>query len=348
MARVTRRDSLLAVLVAVIWGGNFVAIDVGLDDVPPFLFLAIRFVLVAFPLVFFVARPQAPWQVVVAVGFFMSFGQFGLLYLAMATRHARRTGLARPAGAGHLHDPDRRGGARGAGRPAGRPSEPRSAPRAWSIVAWGFHQDAPLIPLLVMLGAALSWAIGNVVVRAARCRRASRSWCGRRSSCRCPPWPLSLLVDGPAEISGALGRLRRGGRASTLYTAVLSSLLGYTIFNCLMASYPAASVVPFILLVPPVGIAVGVGRAGRGAEHAGVGGRHRDDGGRGGRHGPVQGASSASRAIDASSRAIASALMRAQCGVELSSPNVAWTAARAGARSRSGRSSRSVSTQMSM
>lgn len=50
----TRRDSLLAVLVAVLWGCNFVAIHAGLQDVPPFLFLAIRFALVAFPLVLFV------------------------------------------------------------------------------------------------------------------------------------------------------------------------------------------------------------------------------------------------------------------------------------------------------
>ncbi|RYJ02315.1 MAG: EamA family transporter, partial [Actinomycetales bacterium] len=62
-----RRDQALAVVVAVIWGCNFVAIHAGLTEVPPFLFLAIRFVLVAFPLVLFVPRPKASWQAVVAV-----------------------------------------------------------------------------------------------------------------------------------------------------------------------------------------------------------------------------------------------------------------------------------------
>lgn len=49
----TPRHTLLALLVVVIWGVNFVAIDLGLTDVPPLLFLAMRFVLVALPAVFF-------------------------------------------------------------------------------------------------------------------------------------------------------------------------------------------------------------------------------------------------------------------------------------------------------
>ncbi|RYI97119.1 MAG: EamA family transporter, partial [Actinomycetales bacterium] len=39
-----------------------------------------------------------------------------------------------------------------------------------------------------------------------------------------------------------------------LYTVVGASLIGYTIFNGLMAKHPAGAVVPFILLVPPVGM----------------------------------------------------------------------------------------------
>ena len=35
-----RRDSLLAALVATIWGFNFVVIDWGMDGIPPLLFVA--------------------------------------------------------------------------------------------------------------------------------------------------------------------------------------------------------------------------------------------------------------------------------------------------------------------
>ena len=78
---VNLRDSLRAALVATIWGFNFVVIAWGMDSVPPLLFAALRFTLVAFPAVLFLPRPDAPWRVVAGVGGFMSLGQFGFLYV---------------------------------------------------------------------------------------------------------------------------------------------------------------------------------------------------------------------------------------------------------------------------
>ena len=78
----TARDNLRAALVAIIWGANFVVIDEGLKGFPPFLLLAARFLLVCFPLIFFVPRP-GPWRQILLIGTFMSLGQFTLLYLAL-------------------------------------------------------------------------------------------------------------------------------------------------------------------------------------------------------------------------------------------------------------------------
>src|ERR1700744_4944576 len=84
LGRVNRRDTLLAVLVAALWGFNFVVIDWGMGRVPPLLFAAVRFAVVAVPACFFVPRPAVPGRTVAAVGAFMSLGQFGLLYLSMS------------------------------------------------------------------------------------------------------------------------------------------------------------------------------------------------------------------------------------------------------------------------
>ena len=46
---VTPRHLALGVLVAIIWGVNFVAIDLGLGDTPPLVLVAFRFLLVAVP-----------------------------------------------------------------------------------------------------------------------------------------------------------------------------------------------------------------------------------------------------------------------------------------------------------
>ena len=52
----------LAVVVAVIWGFNFVMIKAGLDELPPILLCALRFIFAAFPAVFFMRRPNIPFR----------------------------------------------------------------------------------------------------------------------------------------------------------------------------------------------------------------------------------------------------------------------------------------------
>ena len=68
---------------AVIWGVNFVVIDIGLRSLPPLLFAALRFAFVAVPAVFLVGRPQVRIRWVIASGVFLGVGQFGFLFVGM-------------------------------------------------------------------------------------------------------------------------------------------------------------------------------------------------------------------------------------------------------------------------
>lgn len=248
------KHSLLAVLVALLWGLNFVVIDEGLDGVPPLLFLAMRFVFVAFPLVFFVPRPAAGWRAVVAVGTFMSLGQFSLLYIALD--------IGMPAGLASLVLQaqviftiliatvvlrERPSGRQITGATIG------TAGLVLVVVAYG--ASAPVIPVLVMLGAALSWATGNVITRHAGISSGFSLVVWSALVVPVPAFVLSLVVDGGDEIGRAVTNLSGAAIASTAYTVLGASLLGYGIFNSLLARYPAGAVVPFILLVPVVGIA---------------------------------------------------------------------------------------------
>ena len=54
------RDRLLAALVAVLWGLNFPAIHLSLEQFPPFFLVALRFALLAVPTLLLVPRPSAP------------------------------------------------------------------------------------------------------------------------------------------------------------------------------------------------------------------------------------------------------------------------------------------------
>src|SRR3981189_3769737 len=77
------RHNLLAASVPLPRGTNFVAIAVALETFPPLLFVALRFALTAFPAVLLVRRPAVAAKWIVAVGFFLSVGPFGLLFFAI-------------------------------------------------------------------------------------------------------------------------------------------------------------------------------------------------------------------------------------------------------------------------
>ena len=56
-----------------------------LTEVPPFTLAALRFLLAAVPMVFFIRPPPMPWRDVVAYGFAIGVCQFGLLFLGSSS-----------------------------------------------------------------------------------------------------------------------------------------------------------------------------------------------------------------------------------------------------------------------
>jgi O-acetylserine/cysteine efflux transporter len=251
---VNLRDSLLAALVAVVWGFNFIVIDWGMEGIPPLLFVAIRFVAVVLPAIFFVRRPRVGWGTLAAVGGLMSLGQFGFLYVAMAA--GMPPGLAALVlqaqviftiviAAGVLREiptPAQVGGV-------------LLGSAGLAVVAVGRGGHVTLIALLLCLLAALSWGCGNVVSRASGVPGGLGLTVWSALVVPVPLLALALLVDGPAAVAGGLGAFGWQAGVSTLYTAGLSSLVGYGIFNSLLARWPSAAVVPWVLLAPVVAMA---------------------------------------------------------------------------------------------
>jgi O-acetylserine/cysteine efflux transporter len=122
------------------------------------------------------------------------------------------------------------------------------------VVALGRGGHVPIGALLLCLAAAASWSVGNVITRRARVAGGLSLTVWSALIVPVPLFVLSLLVDGPAAVGDGLASFSWQTGLSTLYTAGLSSLLGYGIFNSLLARNPSSAVVPWILLVPPVAI----------------------------------------------------------------------------------------------
>src|SRR6185295_15997445 len=79
----TPRDILLALAVAAVWGLSFVAIRWSVNEVPPLLATALRYVAAVLPAIFFVRRPKVALWILVGYGLAIGVGQFGLLFTAI-------------------------------------------------------------------------------------------------------------------------------------------------------------------------------------------------------------------------------------------------------------------------
>lgn len=244
----------LALSVALVWGLSFIAIRWGVDEVPPLLLTAVRYVFAAVPAVFFVKRPAVGWPLLVGYGFAIGVGQFGLLFLAIK--------LGMPAGLSSLviqlqvfftiflafaffGE---------------RPSLAQLGGAAVALVGIGVIaverlEGAALLPLLLTIGAAGCWGLGNMVGKAA----------GRIDmlgfvvwSALVPPIPLflaSLLLDGPGAIPLALSQLTIKGVGSIAFMAYIATLFGFGAWAWLLSRYSTSQVAPFALFVPVAGIA---------------------------------------------------------------------------------------------
>ncbi|HZP54051.1 EamA family transporter [Actinocrinis sp.] len=249
------RHLLLAWLAVLVWGVNFTVIDAGLADFPPLLFAALRFAAVAVCCLF-VPRPQIAWRWLLLVGLFTGTGQYALLYLGMAAgMPAGLSSLVMQAqvvftlvfAALALRE---------------RPSPRQAFGIAVSAVGLGIvglarGGSVSVLSLLLVLGGAASWAIGNVCTRIAKPDNGFRLviW-----SSVVPPLPLlalSLLHEGAHRDITAFGHAGLGAWLSLAYSVGLSTILAMGSWSLLLSRHPADRVVPYALAIPVIGFLTG-------------------------------------------------------------------------------------------
>jgi O-acetylserine/cysteine efflux transporter len=240
---------ILALLVVLVWGFNFVVIKVGLEDISPFLIGFARFFLTSIPAVFFIKRPAAPFKMVVWYGLVMFALQFSLLFIGM---YAGVTpGLASLLLQLHvfftvflamlffgetLH--------------------------LWQIVgalvsfsgiglvAMNLGGSLTITGFLLVLGAAASWGAGNVISKKiGKVNMVSLVIWGSLIA-----WPpllvISLMVEGTDKVLHTFQHLTWVSGGAVLYITYLSTIFGFGIWSWLLHHHPLGTIAPFTLLVP--------------------------------------------------------------------------------------------------
>ncbi len=205
---------------------------------------------------FFIAPPKAPAWKVALYGLLIGVGQFGALFIAM--------GEGFPVGLTSLviqlqvyftiliawvvlGERPRRMQAIGAA----------IAFAGMAVIGSEKLAGASLWPFLLEVLAALFWGAANVVAKTEGKIDALAFTVWSSLAAPLPLVALSLVFDGPAPLLGLLHPTWRLA-VSVLVIAYAGTVFGFGLWARLLAHYSAATVAPFALLVPVVGMAAGM------------------------------------------------------------------------------------------
>lgn len=251
------RHVLLALVVATLWGLNFLAIHASLQHFPPLFLVALRFGVMAVPTILLVPRPAVPTRWLVGYGLGFGTLQFFGLYLGMAAGFpAGLASLVLQASApftvllGALLLRER--------LTPGRLVGVAIAVGGLAVVGLSRAQATSWIPFLLVVLGALGWALGNLASRLAAPPEPLHLTLWMSVVPPLPMLALSLLVEGPGAIlrslTTSLGAAAVPAWVGLAYTVLLGTVVGSGIWVWLMARHPAGVVAPFSMLVPVVGI----------------------------------------------------------------------------------------------
>ena len=262
-------DLLLALVVVVVWGVNFVVMKWGLRSLTPFQLGALRYMCAAFPLVFFIKPPQVHWRWVVLFGLLQGVGQFGFLFTAL------KVGMTASLASVILQTQVFFTAVWTWVLLRDKPSRPLVLGMAIAALGLGCllinelrsggTGGTTLVGLALVLCAAVSWACSNVVVRLAQKENARYDPVGFITwSSLMPILPfigLSAWLDGNARQWLDLQTWRNIpwlAWVSIAYLGWVATIVGYGLWTKLIQRYSANRVAPFSLCVPVIGLTTGM------------------------------------------------------------------------------------------
>src|SRR6201986_79778 len=238
---------ICAVAVPLLWGYQFVAIKVGVTELPPLFFLPPRFLTIALLVVPFVKRPtRQQLGPIVAISIFLGGLNFGLFYVGLGLGSGSMSAVAY-----HLAPPSTVLLA----WPllAERPSLTTSAGVVLAftgvvVLAAGPGLSANALPLLLVAGAAFAFAVSNVLTK--RYGPFDPLMLMGWSSLLTVPQALSMsLLLEQGQLATLVTADERGWLALA-YTIFIGGIAGFGLWFWLIGRCSMGRVAPFGLLLP--------------------------------------------------------------------------------------------------
>ncbi len=237
-----------------IWGFNLVMAKWGLRELSPMLLMTLRFGIVALVLLPFVPRPSGRWREILLLSFLLGFLHFSMMFTGLQGIDASTAAIAIQLQVPFasllavLFFKDKLGWRRLLGMAI--------AFAGVAVVAGEPRLADSYFSLGLVIGAALIWAISNVLVKALH-ELPGWTIAGWMSLFATPQLALGSLVFE----SGQLEALRSAGWltwTAVAYTSLAVMVVGYGAWYWLLKRHPVSVAMPFTLLLPIFGAGSGV------------------------------------------------------------------------------------------
>lgn len=248
------RDMALAVLVVVIWSGNFVAAKFALQTIPPLLMSALRFTIVACVLLPFVKIPYGSFRKIFFLTLTLGLLHFSLIMVGVKDLDASTCTIAVQAGV------------------------PFSVLLAglflkeklflYQLIGIGIAFTGFLIlvgepsifnqigPFSIVVAAAFFWAVSNLQSKSLTQVSvfSLNAWFALFTAIEL--FIVSFLFE-EGQVEGLLAT-ELVGFVGLSYTALMSTIVGYGLWYRLLGSYQVGQIAPFNMLSPFFGALFGV------------------------------------------------------------------------------------------
>ena len=245
--------AVLAVAVAAVWGFNFIMVKVGLDEIPPLTFCALRFFFASIPAIFFIKKPNTLWRYIIGYGLLTFAIQFSLLFFGMAIGVSPGIAalivqlqvffaifFAYLLANQHM-----------------TLSQVLGALVSFSgIIVIGFHRSGnlPGLGFLLIVVGAISWGLGNVISTKFKDINMLALVVWSSFVAFFPLLAVSFLFEQPLLIILHPQHLTWTAILALAYVTYVSTHFGYGCWSWLLSQYSMASISPFALLCPVIAL----------------------------------------------------------------------------------------------
>lgn len=243
----------LAILLMAIWGFNMVVMKVCIEQIPPLLLTAARFLLLSIPAVFFIKKPKVPFKLVFWYGSFLFSIQFALLLLGMNA--GVTAGVASILlqlqvfftilfGILFFHEKLHIWQVLGA----------IVSFLGIAFILMNLGESVTFLGFILVLAASICWAAGNAVSKKiGKVDMISLVIWG--SLVAWPPLLIaSFFLNTPDEMIHFFAQASLITWLGFIYFTFIATLVAYVIWSFLLHHHPAGTIAPFTLLIPVFGI----------------------------------------------------------------------------------------------